>query len=333
MKTILITGGAGFIGTNFTEYFARKYPAYRLIDLDALTYAANKEAFAMQAAMPNVIPVHGDICDESAVSDLMDEYEVDGVIHFAAESHVDNSIADPMRFVFTNVHGTTVMLDAALKYWRRTGRLSTSRFHHVSTDEVYGSLGAEGFFTEETAYAPNSPYSASKASSDLMVRSYGRTYGMNVTISNCSNNYGPWQHSEKLIPTVIRKCLAHEPIPLYGTGLNVRDWLWVGDHCRAIDMIFHNAAPGTRWNVGGSCEQSNRTIVETLCGILDELHPWTEHAYSELITYVDDRPGHDFRYAVDSSKIQRELGWKPHASFEAGLRETVQWYLSRHQHH
>lgn len=331
METILITGGAGFIGTNFVEYFAQKYPAYRLIDLDAMTYAANKEAFPRQAKLSNVIPIHGDVCDESAVRDLMEEYDVTGVIHFAAESHVDNSIADPMRFVFTNIHGTTVMLDAALRYWQRTGRLASSRFHHVSTDEVFGTLGETGFFDENSAYAPNSPYSASKAASDLMARSYAKTYGMNVTLSNCSNNYGPWQHDEKLIPTIIRRCLAHTLVPLYGNGLNVRDWLWVNDHCRALDLIFHQAALGARYNVGGHCERSNLDIAEGICRLLDEMLPWSGHQYRELITFVDDRPGHDFRYAVDAQKLERDLGWEPTMPFLVGLKQTVEWYLARYK--
>lgn len=330
-RTVLVTGGAGFIGANFVEYFAAKYPSARIINLDAMTYAAHPEAIVRQRAMPNVIPVKGDITDEVCVRNLFETYAPNGVIHFAAESHVDNSIADPMKFIRTNVLGTGVLLDAALRHWRAKGTLKTSRFHHISTDEVYGSLGAEGFFTETTPYAPNSPYSSSKASSDMLVRAYSHTYGMNVTISNCSNNYGPWQHAEKLIPTVIRKCLAHEPIPVYGTGRNVRDWLWVGDHCRAIDLIFHKAVPGSAYNVGGHNERTNLEIVGEICAILDEARPWTDHSHAELVSFVTDRPGHDFRYAIAPEKIMRELGWRPEVSFSEGIRRTVKWYLAEGQ--
>ena len=327
-RTVLVTGGAGFIGANFVEYFASKYPTTRIIDLDAMTYAAHTEAVERQRAMPNVIPVRGDITDDACVHGIFATYQPTGVIHFAAESHVDNSIADPMRFIRTNVLGTGVLLDAALRHWQASGTLKTSRFHHISTDEVYGSLSSEGFFTETTPYAPNSPYSSSKASSDLLVRAYVHTYGLNATISNCSNNYGPWQHAEKLIPTVIRKCLAHEAIPVYGTGLNIRDWLWVGDHCRAIDLIFHEAAPGSTYNVGGHNEHTNLEIVAEICALLDKQKPWLGHSYSELVSFVKDRPGHDFRYAIDPSKIMRELSWRPEVSFPEGIRRTVQWYLS-----
>ena len=330
-RTVLVTGGAGFIGANFVEYFAAKYPSARIINLDAMTYAAHPEAIVRQRAMPNVIPVKGDITDEACVRNLFETYDPTGVIHFAAESHVDNSIADPMKFIRTNVLGTGVLLDAALRHWRAKGTLKTSRFHHISTDEVYGSLGAEGFFTETTPYAPNSPYSSSKASSDMLVRAYSHTYGMNVTISNCSNNYGPWQHAEKLIPTVIRKCLAHEPIPVYGTGRNVRDWLWVGDHCHAIDLIFHKAATGSTYNVGGHNERTNLEIVGEICAILDEARPWTGHSHAELVSFVTDRPGHDFRYAIAPEKIMRELGWRPEVSFSEGIRRTVKWYLAEGQ--
>ena len=249
-KTLLVTGGAGFIGANFIDYFTDAHPEYRLVNLDLLTYAARREVFERQGRMKNVVTVHGDIRDTALLHEILRKYDVEGTLHFAAESHVDNSIPDPLRFIETNVVGTATLLNECLLYWRERGTLETSRFHHVSTDEVYGSLGTEGFFTEETPYAPSSPYSSSKASSDLLVKAYARTYGMNVTISNCSNNYGPWQHDEKLIPTVIRRCLAHEPIPVYGTGRNVRDWLWVGDHCRAIDLIFHEGRTGERYNVG-----------------------------------------------------------------------------------
>ena len=330
-RTILVTGGAGFIGANFISYFGAKYPAVRLVNLDLMTYAAHPEAVEAQEAMTNVVPIVGDITDEALVKDLFERYDITGVIHFAAESHVDNSIEDPLRFVRTNVLGTGVLLNAALHRWKQTGTLETSRFHHISTDEVFGSLGPEGFFTETTPYAPNSPYSSSKASSDMLVRAYVHTYGMNATISNCSNNYGPWQHAEKLIPTVIRKCLVHEPIPVYGTGQNVRDWLWAGDHCRAIDAIFHQGARGETYNVGGHNERTNLQIVDEICAFLDELRPWPGHCYRELVSFVTDRPGHDFRYAIDPAKIKRDLGGEPEVGFTEGIRRTIKWYLEEGQ--
>lgn len=327
-KTILMTGGAGFIGANFAEYYATRHPTHRLIDLDALTYAAHQAAWKAQALTKNILPVEGDIRNAELVRHLFRSYNVTGVIHFAAESHVDNSISDPLRFVSTNVMGTGTLLNEALHYWQEKNCLETSRFHHISTDEVYGSLGEEGFFTETTPYAPNSPYSSSKAASDHLVRAYAHTYGMNVTISNCSNNYGPWQHEEKLIPTVIRKALAHEPIPVYGNGRNVRDWLWVGDHCAAIELIFSKGKAGESYNVGGHNEKSNLEIVGAICHLLGEMKPWPGHRYEELVTFVQDRPGHDFRYAIDPTKICTELGWKAQTSFETGLRNTLNWYLN-----
>lgn len=327
-KTILMTGGAGFIGANFAEFYATRHPTHRLIDLDALTYAAHRTAWEAQARTRNILPVEGDIRNAELVRFLFRTYDVTGVIHFAAESHVDNSITDPLRFVSTNVMGTGTLLNEALRHWREKGYLETARFHHISTDEVYGSLGEEGFFTETTHYAPNSPYSSSKAASDHLVRAYAHTYGMNVTISNCSNNYGPWQHNEKLIPTVIRKALAHEPIPVYGDGKNVRDWLWVGDHCAAIELIFLNGKAGESYNVGGHNEKSNFEIVGEICRLLDEMKPWLGHRYEELITFVKDRPGHDFRYAIDPSKLHSELGWEAKTSFDTGLRHTLTWYLN-----
>ena len=329
-RTILVTGGAGFIGANFVEYFAQMHPNYRIVDLDALTYAASLEAFEAQGKLPNVVPVKGDIRNAERVSELLAAYEVTGIIHFAAESHVDNSIADPLLFVDTNVNGTVALLNESMQYWKAQDCLDSARFHHISTDEVYGSLGNEGFFTEQTPYAPNGPYSASKAASDLMVRAYCRTYGLNATISNCSNNYGPWQHSEKLTPTIIRKCLAHEPVPIYGTGSNIRDWIWVQDHCRAVDLIFHRGKKGESYNVGAHTEKTNLEMTRTVCAILDRLHPWSGHRYEELITFVADRPGHDFRYAVDPTKITRELGWQPLTDFETGIEQTVHWYLDRY---
>lgn len=329
MPCILITGGAGFIGNNFVQLFSRWHPDWNIVDLDALTYAAHQDAFHAQAKLDNVTPIQGDICDEKLLKRLFSDYRINGVIHFAAESHVDNSISRPLRFVQTNVMGTATLLEAARRYWTKVGLFTSSRFHHISTDEVYGSLGTTGRFTEQSAYRPNSPYSASKASSDMIVRSYHHTYGMNITVSNCSNNYGPWQHGEKLIPTVIRKCLADEPIPVYGKGTNVRDWIWVEDHCRAVDLIFTQAAIGKTYNVGSNNEWRNMDIVNAICKILDAKRPRAQGSYSQLITLVKDRPGHDLRYAIDSTKIQSELGWKPLMTFERGLRKTIDWYLSK----
>lgn len=326
-KTILVTGGAGFIGTNFVDYFAARHRGIRLIDLDALTYAAHPESFERQAAMPNVVPVQGDICDAALLAEIFEKYDVSGVIHFAAESHVDNSIADPVKFVRTNVMGTAALLDAAKRHWEKTSRLASARFHHISTDEVFGTLGAEGLFTEDSPYAPTSPYSASKASADLLVEAYTKTFGLNTTISHCSNNFGPWQHAEKFIPTVIRKCLAHEPIPIYGTGLNIRDWLWVEDHCSAIETIFLHARAGSRYVVSAQCERTNLELARTICALLDRLRPWAGHNYAELIDFVTDRPGHDFRYASSAARIRDELGWQPAGSFEAMLERTLDWYL------
>ena len=317
--TRFVTGGAGFIGANYLFYLREHYPDDRLVCIDKLTYAGDLSTLAPLLGQLNFRFAKVDICDREAVYGLFEEEHPDVVVNFAAESHVDRSIADPSLFLQTNIIGTSVLMDACRKY-------GNVRFHQVSTDEVYGSLGPEGFFTEETPYAPSSPYSSSKASSDLLVKAYARTYGMNVTISNCSNNYGPWQHDEKLIPTVIRKCLAHEAIPVYGTGRNVRDWLWVGDHCRAIDLIFHEGRSGERYNVGGHNEKTNLEIVGAICALLDELRPWTGHRYEELVTFVEDRPGHDFRYAIAPDKIRRELGWIPLISFPDGLRRTVIWY-------
>lgn len=329
-KTILITGGAGFIGANFVEYFSQVHPHYRLVVLDALTYAASPEAFQAQQHMANVVAVKGDIRNSALIRELLESFDITGIIHFAAESHVDNSIRDPLLFVDTNVNGTVALLNESMQYWKRRGYLNQARFHHISTDEVYGSLGNEGFFTEKTPYAPNGPYSASKAASDLLVRAYCHTYGLNATISNCSNNYGPWQHDEKLIPTIIRKCLAHEPIPIYGTGSNIRDWIWVQDHCRAVDLIFHKGKTGESYNVGARTEKNNCQMLQTVCRILDALKPWETHRYEELMQFVQDRPGHDFRYAIDPTKISTELGWKPLTSFEEGIEKTVRWYLDRY---
>lgn len=331
-KTILVTGGAGFIGSNFIPYFCQKYQEYNVINLDKLTYAGNLENLSECECMPNYKFVRGDICDEKLVKDLFVKNDIQGVIHFAAESHVDNSITGPRAFINTNIIGTFNLLDVARNYWMikpgfaRPG-YENCRFHHISTDEVYGALGKEGFFKETTPYAPNSPYSASKASSDFLVRAYNHTFGMNVTTSNCSNNYGPKQHKEKLIPLIINNALAGKPLPIYGSGENVRDWLYVLDHCRAIDLVFHKGRSGQTYNIGGHNEINNITIVKKICAILDEKQPRTDgHRYAEQITFVDDRAGHDFRYAIDASKIESELGWKAKETFSTGIIKTVEWY-------
>ena len=334
-KTILITGGAGFIGSNFVPYFCEKYPEYKIINLDKLTYAGNLENLRSCENMPNYSFVKGDICDADLVEKLFCENDVRGVIHFAAESHVDNSITGPRAFINTNIIGTFNLLDAARRHWMDApGRVkpgyADARFHHISTDEVYGALGATGEFREDTPYAPNSPYSASKASSDFLVRAYHHTYGMNTTTSNCSNNYGPKQHNEKLIPHIISCALAGKPLPIYGRGENVRDWLYVMDHCRAIDLIFHQGRAGETYNVGGHNERNNITIVKTICSILDELRPRADgKKYESQIEFVADRAGHDFRYAIDAGKLEQELGWRAIETFDTGIVKTVKWYLDR----
>lgn len=332
-KTILITGGAGFIGSNFVPYFCEKYPEYKIINLDKLTYAGNLDNLRECENMSNYTFVQGDICDADLVDKLFDENDIRGVIHFAAESHVDNSIKGPRAFINTNVIGTFNLLDAARRHWMDApGAVKSgyedARFHHISTDEVYGALGDTGLFREDTPYAPNSPYSASKASSDFLVRAYHHTYGMNVTTSNCSNNYGPKQHNEKLIPHIISKALAGQPLPIYGKGENVRDWLYVLDHCKAIDLIFHSGVSGQTYNIGGRNERNNITIVKTICAILDEKRPRNDgKKYEEQITFVADRAGHDFRYAIDATKLETELGWRADENFDTGIIKTVDWYL------
>lgn len=334
-KTILITGGAGFIGSNFVPYFCEKYPEYKIINLDKLTYAGNLENLRSCENMPNYSFVQGDVCDADLIEKLFRENDVRGVIHFAAESHVDNSITGPRAFINTNIIGTFNLLDAARRHWMDApGRIkpgyADARFHHISTDEVYGALGATGEFREDTPYAPNSPYSASKASSDFLVRAYHHTYGMNTTTSNCSNNYGPKQHNEKLIPHIISCALAGKSLPIYGRGENVRDWLYVMDHCRAIDLIFHQGRAGETYNVGGHNERNNITIVKTICSILDELRPRTDgKKYESQIEFVADRAGHDFRYAIDAGKLEQELGWRANETFDTGIVKTVKWYLDR----
>ena len=331
--TILITGGAGFIGSNFVPYFLETHPELTVVNLDAMTYAADERNLTEVQGNPRYIFVKGDIADKELVNALFDKYDFKGVIHFAAESHVDNSIKGPEIFVKTNVLGTFTLLDAARRHWLDAPNAvkagyENCRFHHISTDEVYGTLGATGFFTETTPYAPNSPYSASKASSDLLVRAYHHTYGMNVTTSNCSNNYGPKQHPEKLIPHIIQSALAEQPLPIYGDGKNIRDWLYVLDHCKAINLVWTKGRSGETYNIGGRNERDNITIVTTICRILDREVPRANgRKYEELITFVKDRAGHDRRYAIDATKLETELGWKADENFDTGIVKTVEWYL------
>lgn len=329
MKSILITGGAGFIGSHVVRHFINKYPHRQIVNLDSLTYAGNLENLRDLEKAPNYRFVKEDICDAEAIAAVFSKYDIDGVIHLAAESHVDRSISNPMEFVRTNIEGTVVLLNAARKHWG--DNFENKRFHHVSTDEVYGSLGDTGLFTEETPYDPRSPYSASKASSDHLVRAYFHTYGLPVVLSNCSNNYGPNQFPEKLIPLVIHNIKTEKPIPIYGKGENVRDWLYVEDHAQAIDTIFHNGAAGETYNVGGNNEWRNIDLVEELCRIMDVKLGRAQGASKQLITYVTDRAGHDLRYAIDCSKIKNELGWEPTVNFSEGLERTVDWYLKNEQ--
>jgi len=325
-RTLLITGGAGFIGSHVVRLFVNKYPDYRIVNLDKLTYAGNLENLSDVDSRPNYTFLKEDITDAEAIFRVFTEYKFDGVIHLAAESHVDRSILDPSAFVKTNILGTANLLNAALRIWGND--FKDKKFYHISTDEVFGSLGAEGYFTETTAYDPRSPYSASKASSDHLVRAYGHTYQLPVIVSNCSNNYGPNHFPEKLIPLTINNIKNSKPIPVYGKGENVRDWLYVEDHASAIDLVFHKGVAGETYNIGGNNEWKNIDLVLALCRIMDKkLHrvPGTSEG---LITYVKDRAGHDLRYAIDSSKIQNDLGWKPKMTFEEGLEKTVDWYLA-----
>ena len=336
MKNILVTGGAGFIGANFVVHFVENHPEYNVVNLDVLTYAGDLENVKEVENASNYEFVKGDICDKEFIDALFAKYQFTDVIHFAAESHVDNSISGPEAFVKTNVLGTFNLLDAARKLWMSAPNqyneaFKNSRFHHISTDEVYGTLGEEGLFTETTPYAPNSPYSASKASSDLLVRSYFHTYGMNVVTTNCSNNYGPKQHDEKLIPTIIRKCLNGQNIPIYGDGKNVRDWLYVLDHCKGIELVFFKGRSGETYNVGGRNERNNLYIANTICELLNEMAPKAEGKYQDLITFVKDRPGHDLRYAIDATKLETELGWKADENFETGIKKTIAWYLNKYK--
>ncbi len=333
-KTILVTGCAGFIGSNFVPYFLEKYEEYEIVNLDLLTYAGNPENLKEVENHPRYRFVKGDICNRELVEYLFDAYNIRGVIHFAAESHVDNSIKNPGIFVETNVNGTYTLVDVAKNRWMQKPFVYKEayegcRFHHISTDEVYGTLGETGLFTETTPYAPNSPYSASKASSDMIVRSYHHTFGLDTIITNCSNNYDPKQHDEKLIPTIIRNALAGTPIPIYGDGKNIRDWLYVRDHCTGIDLAYHRGRAGETYNIGGRNERDNLYIVHKICEILDEKVP-AKTSYKELITLVEDRAGHDRRYAIDATKIENELGWQAEENFESGILKTVEWYLQKY---
>ncbi len=327
MKKILVTGGAGFIGSAVIRQFINDTDC-SVVNVDKLTYAGNLQSLASVSDNPRYRFEKVDICDPAEVARVFREHQPDAVMHLAAESHVDRSISGPAAFIQTNIVGTYALLEAAREYWNGldASRKAAFRFHHISTDEVYGSLGDSGFFTEETTYEPNSPYSASKASSDHLVRAWHHTYGLPVVTTNCSNNYGPYHFPEKLIPLVILNAVAGKPLPIYGKGDNIRDWLFVDDHARALRLVLEKGKPGETYNIGGWNEKTNLEVVQSICTILDELHPQGA-PHSKLITYVADRPGHDMRYAIDANKIARELGWKPLETFESGLRKTVEWYL------
>lgn len=328
-KKIVITGGAGFIGSHVVRRFVKNYPDYTIVNLDKLTYAGNLANLVDIENEPNYEFVKGDIVDLEFIRNLFNSEQPDAVIHLAAESHVDRSIVNPLEFVMTNVVGTVNLLTAARETWK--GDYDKKRFYHVSTDEVYGTLGEDGMFTETTAYDPHSPYSASKASSDHFVRAYHDTYGMDTVISNCSNNYGSFHFPEKLIPLAINNIKNSKPVPVYGKGENIRDWLWVEDHARAIDVIFHKAATGTTYNIGGHNEWKNIDLINTLCAIMDKKLGRAEGESAKLITFVTDRAGHDLRYAIDAAKLKNELGWVPSITFEEGLEKTVDWYLANEQ--
>ena len=349
MQSILLTGTAGFIGSNFVPYFLEKYPEYNLVNLDLLTYAGNLENLTECELNPRYKFIKGDICNRELVEFIFNEYDIRGVIHFAAESHVDNSIKNPGVFVQTNVNGTYTLVDVAKNYWMEKPFVykvayQNCRLHHISTDEVYGTLTLDpnDLFTETTPYMPNSPYSASKASSDMIIRAYHETYGLNTVITNCSNNYGPKQHDEKLIPTIIRNALKGNPIPIYGDGKNIRDWLYVLDHCKGIDIVYHTGNTGDTYNIGGRNERTNLQIVDRICTILDEVHPIKNNSqflilnsqlssYKSLITFVEDRAGHDRRYAINATKLENTLGWKADENFDSGIVKTIEWYLEKYR--
>ncbi|AMA49849.1 dTDP-glucose 4,6-dehydratase [Flavobacterium covae] len=324
-KNILITGGAGFIGSHVVRQFTNKYPNYHIYNLDALTYAGNLENIKDIEDKENYTFLKGDIVDADFINEIFKKYQFEGVLHLAAESHVDRSIKDPLAFVKTNIIGTVNLLNAAKMIWK--GNYDGKRFYHISTDEVYGTLGQTGLFTESTAYDPNSPYSASKASSDHFVRAYGETYGLPYVLTNCSNNYGPYHFPEKLIPLFINNIINKKPLPVYGDGNYTRDWLFVKDHAVAIDLVFHEGKNHETYNIGGFNEWKNIDLVKLLCARMDEKLGRNEGESAQLITYVKDRPGHDLRYAIDATKINKELGWKPSVTFEEGLEETINWYL------
>lgn len=329
MKKILITGGAGFIGSHVVRLFVNSYPDYQIFNLDALTYAGNLENVSDIENKPNYTFIKGDITDASFINELFALHKFDGVIHLAAESHVDRSITDPLAFVKTNIFGTVNLLNAARDIWKDNAE--GKRFYHVSTDEVYGTLGAEGLFTETTPYSPNSPYSASKAGSDHFVRAYGETYGLPFVLTNCSNNYGPNHFPEKLIPLFINNIIESKPLPVYGDGKYTRDWLFVIDHARAIDLVFHKGKNHETYNIGGFNEWQNIDLVRLLCRLMDKKLDREEGTSAQLITFVKDRPGHDLRYAIDASKINSELGWSPSVTFEEGLEQTIEWYLNNEE--